>query len=49
MAHECPACGLTCFCGGDIDDCVFNDELAVDYCDCCDEYTDDDWDEYEDM
>ncbi len=37
MAHECPACGRTCYCGGDIDDCVFDDEKYVDFCTCCDE------------
>ncbi len=40
MAHECPICGLTCHCGGDIDDCVFNDEQYLDDCDCCDGDTD---------
>jgi hypothetical protein len=24
MAHECPECGMVCYCGGDIDDCEFN-------------------------
>lgn len=35
MAHECPDCGQTCYCHGDIDDCVFDnsDEQAV--CDHC--------------
>ncbi len=23
MAHSCPDCGVTCHCGGDIDDCCF--------------------------
>jgi len=27
MAHECPNCGLTCFCGGDIDDILFIDPI----------------------
>lgn len=26
MAHECPDCYQICYCGGDIDDCEFNDE-----------------------
>lgn len=26
MAHECPECGMVCYCGGDIDDCEFNGE-----------------------
>lgn len=24
MSHECPDCGQTCYCNGDIDDCCFN-------------------------
>jgi hypothetical protein len=24
MAHECPECGMTCYCNGDIDDCCFD-------------------------
>lgn len=24
MAHECPECGLMCYCGGDIDDLLMN-------------------------
>ena len=24
MAHECPDCGMTCYCGGDIEDCCNN-------------------------
>jgi hypothetical protein len=24
MAHTCPDCGLVCYCGGDIDDCIFD-------------------------
>jgi hypothetical protein len=24
MAHECPHCGLYCYCGSDIDDCCHN-------------------------
>ena len=26
MAHECPECGQTCYCNGDIGDCCFNFE-----------------------
>ena len=29
MAHECPECGQTCYCGGDIGDCCFNLEKGV--------------------
>lgn len=32
MAHECPDCGSVCYCGGDIDDCVFNFDDDVDGC-----------------
>jgi len=24
MSHECPECGQTCYCNGDVDDCCFN-------------------------
>ena len=24
MAHECPECGLVCYCGGDIDDILLS-------------------------
>ena len=29
MAHECPECGLMCYCGGDIDDFLLNDDEDV--------------------
>lgn len=32
MAHECPDCGATCYCGGDIDDCCLNIEDDVRAC-----------------
>lgn len=32
MAHECPACGQMCYCGGDIDDCCNNFEKDVINC-----------------
>jgi len=32
MAHECPECGQTCYCNGDIDDCCFNFEKDVMRC-----------------
>jgi hypothetical protein len=37
MSHECPDCGQTCYCGGDIDDCEFDDPLTVDACTHCPE------------
>lgn len=44
MAHECPICYQTCYCGGDIDDCCFNDTKEQTYCKHCpeDDYGDDD-------
>ena len=33
MAHSCPECGMTCHCGTDIDDCLF--DLAEDQDNCC--------------
>ena len=45
MAHECPECGQTCYCGGDIDDCCFNFEEDVMRCDHykqCEQEDDDD-------
>lgn len=32
MAHECPECGITCYCNGDIDDYVFNIAAHVSAC-----------------
>lgn len=34
MAHECPVCGLTCRCGGDIGDCCFGEteDLVCTHC-----------------
>ena len=25
MSHECPECGMVCFCKGDIESCLMND------------------------
>lgn len=36
MAHECPDCGLTCHCGGDIDDLRLNHDRYVNQCSHCD-------------
>ena len=33
MAHECPECGQTCYCNGDIGDCCFNLEEDFIFCD----------------
>ena len=35
MAHECPECGLTCHCGGDIDDLRLPDKAAETACTHC--------------
>jgi hypothetical protein len=32
MAHECPECGQVCYCGGDIDDVLLDDEDAAEQC-----------------
>ena len=32
MAHECPDCGMQCYCGSDIDDCLMNNEDDVIHC-----------------
>lgn len=34
MAHECPECGHTCHCGGDIDDLTLPLEAGT-VCTCC--------------
>lgn len=37
MSHSCPDCGMTCYCNGDIDDCLFDfeeDVIACTHCDC---------------
>ena len=33
MAHTCPNCGMTCHCGGDIDDICFGE--ADEFCSHC--------------
>jgi hypothetical protein len=35
MSHECPDCGQTCYCNGDIDDCDFGDVKAQIHCKHC--------------
>lgn len=44
MAHECPNCGLICYCNGDIDDMLLNLDRDVNRCIHCPE-SDDDYDE----
>jgi hypothetical protein len=43
MAHECPECGYTCHCRGDIDDLVLEPSLP---CTCCLDKYDDEEHEY---
>ena len=49
MAHSCPDCGLACYCGGDIDDCFFDDTDEQDACLHCFDKDDreDDCDDFE--
>jgi hypothetical protein len=43
MAHECPECGQTCYCGGDIDDCCLHGSEEEFMCHHCpDDYDSDD-------
>lgn len=37
MAHSCPVCGNYCTCGGDIDDCEFDNTPEQMACTCCEE------------
>lgn len=32
MAHSCPDCGSTCYCRGDIDDCLLDFEHDIINC-----------------
>jgi hypothetical protein len=47
MAHECPDCGQMCYCNGDIDDMLLNDDEDIDNCFHCLD-SEDDFDDYED-
>jgi Zn-finger nucleic acid-binding protein len=51
MAHECPECGFTCYCNGDIDDLVLEPEVGEPCCIHCpdDWYSSDDDEEYEEQ
>jgi hypothetical protein len=42
MAHTCPDCGQHCHCGGDIDDCSFDNTPEQDACMHCDPFDDED-------
>jgi len=45
MAHSCPECGQCCYCGSDIDDCLFDFDEDVDACAHCDGEQGDDYEE----
>lgn len=47
MAHTCPDCGQTCYCRGDIDDCIFDDTVDHVLCEHCDDEAtyEDEWEE----
>lgn len=49
MAHECPDCGLACYCGGDIDDILLDDDDAVNGCTHClhEDVREDDCDDFD--
>ena len=45
MAHSCPDCDQACYCNGDLDDLLLDDDEAVDACGHCDPFDDDEeWD-----
>lgn len=48
MAHSCPKCGEVCYCGSDIDDCLFDFDEDVNACTHCDVEDVPDFYEYED-
>jgi hypothetical protein len=50
MAHECPDCGCSCHCGGDIDDILFLDSKYAVTCTCCAVFENEEeyYDDYED-
>jgi len=35
MAHCCPECGQVCYCGGDIDDAIFEGTPEEENCEHC--------------
>lgn len=45
MAHSCPECDATCYCGGDLDDVLL--EAGQAGCTHCDDWEDDDLDVYD--
>jgi len=48
MAHTCPECGSQCYCNGDIDDLLLDNDEDVEACTCCvDDYSDADDDDYD--
>ena len=47
MAHSCPDCDSTCYCGGDIDDCLLDIREHVIACTHCDDKGELDDEEYD--
>ena len=48
MAHTCPVCGVTCYCGGDIDDICLDIEEDILGCNHCNEYEEpEDFEDYD--
>ena len=45
MSHSCPDCGQTCYCGGDIDDCSFDNTPEQMRCGHCGDEPEDDEDD----
>ena len=43
MSHECPVCGQTCYCNGDIDDCEFSGTEYEEYN--CTHCAEEEWEE----
>ena len=37
VSHSCPTCSLACYCGDDIDDCLFSNDEDVSQCIHCDD------------
>lgn len=53
MAHSCPDCCETCYCGGDVDDAIIDEplnQIACGHnCENDDPERDFDWDDYDDV
>lgn len=49
MAHSCPECYLTCYCNGDIDECLFDEDENVEACTHCAPDDQNDFDEFDEV